>query len=67
MFLRYVLPCLLSMPERKTKLMRFFTQLSVRYRVSEIVGTAASILAKAPVRGGWRAPDGQVADIDNKV
>lgn len=39
-------------------MMRYFSQLNVKYRRSPIVHTAAGL--DGPVRGGFRAPDGQI-------
>lgn len=47
-----------SMADTGVKLLRFFSQLGVKYRRSSIVQTADGF--EGPVRGGYRAPDGQI-------
>ncbi|KAK1993193.1 FAD binding domain-containing protein [Colletotrichum falcatum] len=45
---------------RRLAVFTFISQMAIKYRRSPIVGTAVGF--EGPVRGGWRAPDGEVAD-----
>ena len=54
----------LRIPSRQQAMWQFFTQLGVRYRKSPIVATGRGIAEHAPVRGGWRAPDGRIEPLN---
>ncbi|KAI1339647.1 FAD binding domain-containing protein [Xylariaceae sp. FL0016] len=58
LILPWVLPWLTSSPQRVNTYMSTISQLRVRYRRSDIVGTASGF--DGPVKGGWRAPDGKI-------
>lgn len=58
--LSWLAPWVLSDPDRRGGLMRFLSQLRIKYRQSGIVGTASEF--EGPVKGGFRAPNG---DLNN--
>lgn len=64
LLLPHALPSMGSTPDLGLKLIRYFSQLNVKYRRSPIVHTAAGF--EGPVRGGFRAPDGQVRTAEGK-
>lgn len=55
LFLPYAVP---MMANRSKRMMRFFTQLDVKYKRSPIVRTGPGF--PGPVKGGFRAPDGKI-------
>ncbi|KAG7038715.1 FAD binding domain-containing protein [Colletotrichum scovillei] len=56
----WIVPRIWSNKARRLSLYTFISQMAIKYRNSSIVGTAVGF--DGPVRGGWRAPDGQVTD-----
>jgi 2-polyprenyl-6-methoxyphenol hydroxylase-like FAD-dependent oxidoreductase len=52
----WVLPWMMGDRTRRTKLLRFVSELGIRYRTSPIVGSAYNF--KGKLQGGDRAPDG---------
>ncbi|KAL2758326.1 hypothetical protein ACRALDRAFT_2040541 [Sodiomyces alcalophilus JCM 7366] len=60
--LHLVVPWAASSRERRARGFRFISQLGIKYRRSPLVGTAAGF--DGPVKGGWRAPNGRVVDLD---
>ncbi|KAK1978737.1 FAD binding domain-containing protein, partial [Colletotrichum cereale] len=56
----WIVPRIWSNRTRRLALFTFISQMAIKYRRSPIVGTAVGF--EGPVRGGWRAPDGEVAD-----
>ncbi|WYZ45639.1 hypothetical protein EsH8_VIII_000955 [Colletotrichum jinshuiense] len=56
----WVVPRIWSNKARRLGLFTFISQMGIKYRRSSIVGTAAGF--EGPVKGGWRAPDGEVMD-----
>jgi 2-polyprenyl-6-methoxyphenol hydroxylase-like FAD-dependent oxidoreductase len=57
-FAAWILPWVIGNRARRARLFHFVSELGIRYRRSEIVGTAAAW--RGTVRGGDRAPDGRV-------
>lgn len=62
--LPHALPSIISTPEASRNLMRYFSQIAVKYRRSSIVHSAARF--EGPVRGGYRAPDGKIVTADGQ-
>jgi 2-polyprenyl-6-methoxyphenol hydroxylase-like FAD-dependent oxidoreductase len=62
----WLLPWLFRDEQRSARRFRFISQLGIRYRDSPIVATVAGY--KGPLRGGDRAPDGELQrlDVDGK-
>jgi 2-polyprenyl-6-methoxyphenol hydroxylase-like FAD-dependent oxidoreductase len=58
----WFLPWLFRDKQRLARRLRFISQLGIRYRDSPIVATAAGY--KGPLRGGDRAPDGELQGLD---
>ncbi|KAJ0159722.1 putative aromatic compound monooxygenase YhjG [Colletotrichum tanaceti] len=56
----WILPRVWNNPARRRAVYTFISQIAIKYRRSSIVGTAIGF--EGPVRGGWRAPDGELAD-----
>ncbi|KAK2051258.1 FAD binding domain-containing protein [Colletotrichum caudatum] len=56
----WVVPRIWGSRARRLAVFTFVSQVAIKYRRSPIVGTALGF--DGPVRGGWRAPDGEVAD-----
>ncbi|KAF6822078.1 monooxygenase fad-binding protein [Colletotrichum plurivorum] len=56
----WVVPWVWTNQPRRRTLFNFISQMGIKYRRSPLVGTAAGF--DGPVKGGWRAPDGEVAD-----
>ncbi|KAK2007932.1 FAD binding domain-containing protein [Colletotrichum eremochloae] len=56
----WVVPRFWGSRARRLSAVTFASQMAIKYRRSPIVGTAIGF--DGPVRGGWRAPDGEVAD-----
>ncbi|KAK2038090.1 FAD binding domain-containing protein [Colletotrichum somersetense] len=56
----WIVPRIWSNRARRLAAFTFISQMAIKYRRSPIVGTALGF--DGPVRGGWRAPDGEVAD-----
>lgn len=63
--LRYVAPLMTRSRERRTQTFRWISELAVKYRRSSLVGTSPEF--EGPVKGGWRAPDGQMEDGDGNT
>lgn len=59
-----IAPWLAHRPEKGAGLMHYFSQLGVKYQRSPIVRTGPG-LEGAPVRGGFRAPEGRVVLPDD--
>lgn len=53
-----------SMADTGLQLLRFFSELGVKYRRSSVVHTADGF--EGPVRGGFRAPDGRIRTADGR-
>lgn len=58
LLLPWVLPWMVSSPQRVQNSLKFMTQFGIRYRRSPIVGTAPGF--NGPVKGGYRAVEGQL-------
>ncbi|KAK1590662.1 FAD binding domain-containing protein [Colletotrichum navitas] len=56
----WIVPRIWGNRARRRSVFTFISQMAIKYRRSAIVGTALGF--EGPVRGGWRAPDGEVAD-----
>ncbi|GKT45914.1 6-methylpretetramide 4-monooxygenase [Colletotrichum spaethianum] len=56
----WIVPRIWSNKPRRLALFTFISQMAIKYRRSSIVGTAIGF--EGPVRGGWRAPDGEITD-----
>lgn len=64
LLLPHALPSMGRTPEVGSRMLRYFSQLDVKYRRSSIVHTAAGL--EGPVRGGFRAPDGRVRTAEGR-
>ncbi|KAK3297199.1 uncharacterized protein B0H64DRAFT_416386 [Chaetomium fimeti] len=63
-FLRHVSPRLVRSPAARRKILYFMSQFGVTYRGrTRLVGDAAGLFWRAPVRGGDRLPDGKVGVV----
>lgn len=62
--LPFLAPWLSNHPERGNSMMRYLSQLGVKYRRSPIVRTAPGF--EGPVRGGYRAPEGRILLADGE-
>ncbi|KAK9773930.1 putative FAD binding domain-containing protein [Seiridium cardinale] len=58
LILPWVLPWVVSNPQRVLNSLRFMTQFGIKYRRSPIVGTAPGF--NGPVKGGYRAVEGSL-------
>ncbi|OLN86563.1 putative aromatic compound monooxygenase YhjG [Colletotrichum chlorophyti] len=58
--LPWIAPMVWNSSTRRSSMFRFISQLGIKYRRSSIVRTAAGF--EGPVRGGFRAPDGELMD-----
>ncbi|TEA20251.1 putative aromatic compound monooxygenase YhjG [Colletotrichum sidae] len=56
----WVVPWVWTNKSRRRNMFNFISQRGIKYRRSSIVGTATGF--EGPVKGGWRAPDGELAD-----
>ncbi|OBR05737.1 FAD binding domain-containing protein [Colletotrichum higginsianum IMI 349063] len=56
----WIVPRVWNNRARRLSVYTFISQMAIKYRRSSIVGTAIGF--EGPVRGGWRAPDGQLTD-----
>lgn len=65
MLLPYALPTIGANPAAGLGIMRYLAQLDVKYRRSSIVRTAGGF--EGPIRGGYRAPDGQIRTAEGRV
>ena len=59
MLVSWLLPWVIKDRSRRAKMFRFMSQLGIRYRNSPIVGSASTYQGSR-IRGGDRAPDGEV-------
>lgn len=64
LLLPYALPSMTSTSDMGLKMLKYFSQLGVKYQRSSIVHTADNFAG--PVRGGFRAPDGKIWTSDGK-
>lgn len=62
--LPHALPSIASTSNIPQNMMRYFSGLDVKYRKSSVVHTETGF--EGPVRGGFRAPDGQIKAVDGK-
>ena len=63
MLVSWLLPWVTKDRSRRARMFRFMSQLGIRYRNSPIVGSASTYQGSR-VRGGDRAPDGEVHCLD---
>lgn len=63
--LPWVVPWAVSSASRRRKLFTFVSQLGIKYRRSPIVETDSGF--EGPVKGGWRAPDGELVGPKGKA
>lgn len=64
LLLPYALPSMTSTPDMGLRMLKYFSQLSVKYQRSSIVHTGDKF--DGPVSGGFRAPDVQIRTADGE-